>query len=193
MVDLVSDDEADMIAETPKELAEVGESVPVTPPNIDELAQKWKKLLHPENVRKLSNHLHGPRDDIAYVDVSGKKDSEDLKDGSPGGEVVEINISSKRSIGEKALREEAKSKGHLLCHMPKNPYCPPCQKARMLKPPSYASGGSKHIDAKIFAEHLTADFLIAATDEESRIGWRACCDGSERCRNQLHVHLPQWN
>ena len=37
----------------------------------------------------------------------------------------------------------------------------------MLKPPSRASGGSKRIDAKTVAEHLSADFLIAATDEES--------------------------
>ena len=37
----------------------------------------------------------------------------------------------------------------------------------MLKPPSRVSGGSKHIDAERFAEHLTADFLIAATDEEA--------------------------
>ena len=38
VVDLVSDDDADIIVENPKELGEVGESVPVTPgpPNIDE-------------------------------------------------------------------------------------------------------------------------------------------------------------
>ena len=43
----------------------------------------------------------GPRDDIAYVDVSGKKDSKDAKGSSPGGEVVEINMSSKRSMERK--------------------------------------------------------------------------------------------
>lgn len=74
-------------------------------------------------------------------------------------------MSPKRSLGEKALREEAKSKGHLLCHMPKNPYCKTCQQVKLLKPRT--SGGSKHIDAEKIAEHLTVDFLIAAADEES--------------------------
>ena len=42
----------------------------------------------------------------------------------------------KRSLGEKALREEAKSIQHMLTHVQKNPYCDICQKAKMFKPPS---------------------------------------------------------
>ena len=103
-----------------------------------------------------------------YVDISGKKKEEDKDSSSPPeGEAFVVDFSSKRSQGEQALREEAKSKNHLLCHLPKNPYCKTCQQAKMLKPPSRVSGGSKHIDAERFAEHITADFLIAATDEEA--------------------------
>ena len=108
------------------------------------------------------------RPDVVYVDISGKKKEEDKDSSSPPeGEAFVVDFSSKRSQGEQALREEAKSKSHLLCHLPKNPFCKTCQQAKMLKPPSRVSGGSKHIDAERFAEHLTADFLIAATDEEA--------------------------
>ena len=44
--------------------------------------------------------------------------------------------SDKRSRGEAELRKEAKSVHHLLTHMPKNPFCPTCQRAKMYKPPS---------------------------------------------------------
>jgi hypothetical protein len=42
----------------------------------------------------------------------------------------------KRFLGEKALKEEAKSTQHLLTHIPKNPLCDVCQRAKMFKPPS---------------------------------------------------------
>jgi len=64
-------------------------------------------------------------------------------------------------------REEAKPKGHLLCHMPKNTFCKPCRQAKTLKPSSRASGGAMHIEAEKFAEHLAADFLIASTEDET--------------------------
>ena len=57
MVDLVSDDEADMIVETPKELAEVGESVPVTPPNIDEFGAEMEEIASSRKCPKVIKSL----------------------------------------------------------------------------------------------------------------------------------------
>ena len=48
----------------------------------------------------------------------------------------------KRSMGEKALREEARSIQHMLTHIPKNPYCEIWQRAKMFKSPSRRVGGS---------------------------------------------------
>ena len=39
----------------------------------------------------------------------------------------------KRSLGEKELKEEAKSIRHMLTHIPKNPYCDICTRAKMLQ------------------------------------------------------------
>ena len=64
----------------------------------------------------------------------------------------------KRSMGEKALRKEAKSIHHMLTHIPKNPYCEACQRAKMFKPPSRAVGGSTKVDAESSA---TASQLIS--------------------------------
>ena len=73
VVDLVSDDEADIIVETLKGIADVGESVPVTAPNIDEFVAEMEEVASSEKPTK-DTRPPGPRDDVAYVDVSGKKD-----------------------------------------------------------------------------------------------------------------------
>ena len=71
-----------------------------------------------------------------------------------------------RSLGEKALRDEATSIQHMLTHIPKNPYCDICQRAKMFKPPSYAVGGSTKVEAEKFGDHITADFIITRDEEE---------------------------
>eukprot|EP00435_Cladocopium_sp_Y103_P051725 s387_g16.t1 len=80
--------------------------------------------------------------------------------------VQDDNVEEKRSLGEKALREEAKSIQHMLTHIPKNPYCDICQRAKMFKPPSYAVGGSTKVEAENFGDHITADFLVTRDEEE---------------------------
>ena len=72
----------------------------------------------------------------------------------------------KRSLGEKALREEAKSIRHMLTHVPKNPYCHVCQRAKMFKPPSRTVGGSTRVEAEKFGDHITADFIVTRDEEE---------------------------
>ena len=73
---------------------------------------------------------------------------------------VPREVAIKRDRGKRALIEEAKSIEHQLCHLPKNPYCDVCNKSKMIKPPSYKTGGSSQIESKTFGQHLTGDFLV---------------------------------
>ena len=68
-----------------------------------------------------------------------------------------------RERGEAALRDEATSLQHLMCHPPKNPFCETCNRA---KNPSRQKGGSTQVEAKKFGDHLTADHLITSDDRE---------------------------
>ena len=75
----------------------------------------------------------------------------------------------RRDRGKAALKVEAKSKRHMLTHIPKNPYCDVCTKAKMYKPPGYSKGGSSMVDAKKFGDHVTGDYLIAKSDPETGV------------------------
>ena len=54
-----------------------------------------------------------------------------------------------------------------MIHIPKNEFCDVCRKAKMIKYPSRARGGSRQIEAESFGDHITGDFLIAAKGEEA--------------------------
>ena len=75
----------------------------------------------------------------------------------------------RRERGKAALKAEAKSKRHMLTHIPKNPYCDVCTKAKMYKPPGYSKGGSSMVEAKKFGDHITGDYLIAKSDPETGV------------------------
>ena len=83
--------------------------------------------------------------------------------------VLDVDVKAKRDLGEKALRKEAQSKGHSLTHLPKNPYCDVCTKAKMIKRPSRAKGGSTKVEADVFGDHITGDFLVTMTEDEEGI------------------------
>ena len=72
----------------------------------------------------------------------------------------------KHSKGVEALKEEAKSRHHLMTHQPKNPYCDICQRAKMYKPPSYATGGFNTVEAKEFGDHVTADHIVIYREKD---------------------------
>ena len=63
---------------------------------------------------------------------------------------VQDDDGHKRSLGENELKEEAKSIRHMLNHIPKNPFCDICTRAKMFKPPSRAVGGSTKVKAEKF-------------------------------------------
>ena len=67
----------------------------------------------------------------------------------------------KRSLREKALKEEAKSIRHMLTHIPKNPYT-----ATYARRPSRAVGGSTQVKAEKFGDHITADFIVTRDEDE---------------------------
>ena len=74
-----------------------------------------------------------------------------------------------RERGEAALRNEAISLQHLMCHTPKNPFCETCNRAKMYQYPSRQKGASTQVEAKKFGDHLTADHLITSDDRENGI------------------------
>ena len=84
-----------------------------------------------------------------------------LDDQVPGPLVAE------RGRGEALLKREANSITHLMTHIPKNEFCDVCRKAKMIKYPSRARGGSRQIEAESFGDHVTGDFLITAKGEEA--------------------------
>ena len=71
--------------------------------------------------------------------------------------------------GTALLKAEAKSRAHLLTHIPKNPFCEVCNKAKMTKPPSYSQDGSKQVKSEKFGDHISCDFLVTGDYDERGI------------------------
>ena len=76
-----------------------------------------------------------------------------LDDQVPGPLVAE------RGRGEALLKREANSITHLMTHIPKNEFCDVCRKAKMIKYPSRARGGSRQIEAESFGDMLLGTSL----------------------------------
>ena len=72
---------------------------------------------------------------------------------------------------ELSLREQAKSLKHLMTHMPKNPFCPECQRAKMQRKQARRKKGAALGERPdTFGEQITADHFIAIDEEDYRIG-----------------------
>ena len=80
-----------------------------------------------------------------------------------------------RRRGDKAfLTEEAKSLTHLCTHLPKNPYCTSCMRAKVNQKQKRRRGHKKHtIDAKKFGDSVTGDHLISSGVESNGIDGEA--------------------
>ena len=102
------------------------------------------------------------------IEVKPNEHAEPIESKDLAGEDVVGNPDKKspRSLAESALRQEAASRKHLMTHQPKNPFCEVCKCAKMTKSPSRSRGGSRQVDARKFAEHITADFIITADEQE---------------------------
>ena len=71
--------------------------------------------------------------------------------------------------GEVALRDEARSKHHLMTHVSKNRFCPACQRVKLFKPPSFQPNGSRLIDAENFWRPSYRRLLGFYRDNEEEI------------------------
>ena len=81
------------------------------------------------------------------------------------------------------LRAEAVSREHLMTHMPKNKYCPACQRAKMQHKPC-RSGSSLGPVPESFGDQVTADHIVSRseisqglTGEKKRSGPAGQSDG----------------
>ena len=75
------------------------------------------------------------------------------------GDIVEINfLSGLRAEAE--WRADAKTLRHMLTHLPKNPYCPHCQRAKMENVKLERKGGAAAHDVANFGDLATADTMV---------------------------------
>ena len=155
-----------------------GEESPPSPDYDDEEYEDDEPAVVGGNSSKLDDDLvpdisgdpgaDAPSDEegIPSADREVQPDEDEIQD-----EVVrrDPERDRRRERGNAALKAEAKSKRHMLTHVPKNPYCDVCTKAKMYKPPGYSKGGSSMVEAKKFGDHITDDYLIAKSDPEAGI------------------------
>ena len=74
-------------------------------------------------------------------------------------DIVEINfLSGLRAEAE--WRADAKTLRHMLTHLPKNPYCPHCQRAKMENVKLRRKGGAAAHDVVSFGDLTTADTMV---------------------------------
>jgi hypothetical protein len=73
------------------------------------------------------------------------------------------------------LKIEATSIQHLTTHLPKNPYCVACQRAKLENVRGSRKGGIASYDFKTFGEHITADTIVLRGKKDIGITGDANC------------------
>ena len=97
------------------------------------------------------------------AEQGGEGDSRSPPFPGPGegddGDIVEINfLSGLRTEAE--WRADAKTLRHMLTHLPKNPYCPHCQRAKMENVKLRRKGVAAAHDVVSFGDLTTADTMV---------------------------------
>ena len=92
--------------------------------------------------------------DALYPAVPSEADAPD-----EGGEVVEIKH-PKGYRTEDQLRAEAKTLQHMMTHLPKNPFCAHCQRAKMENVRLYRRGGADAHECTKFGDMVTVDTMV---------------------------------
>ena len=107
-------------------------------------------------------------DDEAGVAANADEEQEEGEDSDPEVEVPfdfeDVPVAGEKT--EEQLRKEAKSGVHQFTHRPKNPYCDICSEAKMLAPYGRSAGGSQHVLARGFGDHIVCDHVIPKDIEE---------------------------
>jgi hypothetical protein len=81
-------------------------------------------------------------------------------DGDDGAGVQVENNYELINTEKRDLKAEALSVTHMLTHLPKNPHCLVCSRAKMENVKSRRKGGVEAYDCKVFGEHVTADAIV---------------------------------
>ena len=84
--------------------------------------------------------------------------------------------------GKRDLKAEALSISHMLTHLPKNPHCIVCARAKLENVKSRRQGGVENYEGKNFGEHVTAD----------TIGLRGLKDRGIGNKNNAIVFFELW-
>ena len=107
-------------------------------------------------------------DDDAGVAANADEEQEEGEDSDPEEEIPfdfeDVPVAGDKT--EEQLRKEAKSGAHQFTHRPKDPYCDVCSEAKMLAPYGRSVGGSQHVLARGFGDHIVCDHVIPKDIEE---------------------------
>ena len=77
-------------------------------------------------------------------------------------ETDDVEVAEMKQSEEERLRVEAISPEHLACHLPKNPFCGACNRAKLFKHHSRKRiQGSVQDDVEQFGDRVTADAIVA--------------------------------
>ena len=75
-----------------------------------------------------------------------------------------------REVRKRDLHTEAKSMRHLLTHLPKNPHCSVCQRAKLENMKSRKKGGTAAFGFKNFGDHVSADTIVLHGMKDRGVG-----------------------
>ena len=107
-------------------------------------------------------------EDDAGVAANADEEQDEEEDSDPEEEAPfdfeDVPVAGEKT--EEQLRKEAKSGAHQFTHRPKNPYCDVCSEAKMLAPSGRSVGGSQHVLARGFGDHIVCDHVIPKDIEE---------------------------
>ena len=122
------------------------------------------------------------------------KNHDHFGDVVPGGsdaddEEQDSSAKSRTRKKQEALKAEAKSIRHLMCHFPKNPYCPICRDGKCMRPPR-RKGGLKRSTRKIkkFGDLVTCDHIVCrGLASQGVTGEKDCVMIYDKATNWLHA------
>ena len=104
----------------------------------------------------LLSQLHVQPVLVAGGAISGNAGVDSVtKNDISGDDEFELLQSNKRD-----LKAEAKSVTHMLAHLPKNPFCSVCQRAKLENAKSYKHGGVSAHKYESFGDHVTGDTIV---------------------------------
>ena len=83
----------------------------------------------------------------------------------PAGQpVLEADMELPDLPGRRNLQLEALSIEHFMTHLPKNRWCAPCQRAKLMTPPSFRGALGRKVRGKQFGDLVTVDHAVLTAE-----------------------------